>query len=335
VKDVVQAIRSSNNEVEGRLLEFSGREYMVRGRGYLKSIDDIAAVSLGADARGTPVRVGDVASVALGPDLRRGVADLDGKGEVVGGIVVMRFGENALRVIERVKAKMQDVQHALPSGVRIIPTYDRSGLINESIATLRRTLIEEAIVVSLVILVFLFHVRSALVPILVLPIAVVASFIPMYYLGVTSNIMSLGGLALAIGVLVDASIVMVENAYRRVSEPDQPLAYGEQPGAIVGAAKQVGRAIFFSLAIIIVSFAPVFLLEAQEGRMFRPLAFTKTSAMAWASLLSITVVPVLMVLFIRDDGSGPSRRIRSHDCSLGCTSQCCVLRCGSNGRPCS
>jgi Cu(I)/Ag(I) efflux system membrane protein CusA/SilA len=211
----------------------------------------------------------------------------------------MRFGENALRVIERVKAKMQDVQHALPSGVRIIPTYDRSGLINESIATLRRTLIEEAIVVSLVILVFLFHVRSALVPILVLPIAVVASFIPMYYLGVTSNIMSLGGLALAIGVLVDASIVMVENAYRRVSEPDQPLAYGDQPRAIVGAAKQVGRAIFFSLAIIIVSFAPVFLLEAQEGRMFRPLAFTKTSAMAWASLLSITVVPVLMVLFIR------------------------------------
>jgi len=297
VKDVVHAIRSSNNDVEGRLLEFAGREYMVRGRGYLKSIDDIAAVSLGADARGTPVRVGDVANVVLGPDLRRGVADLDGKGEVVGGIVVMRFGENALRVIDRVKAKMRDVQHALPTGVRIIPTYDRSGLINESIATLRRTLIEEAAVVSLVILLFLFHLRSALVPILVLPIAVVASFIPMYYLGVTSNIMSLGGLALAIGVLVDASIVMVENAYRRVSE--QPVAYEAQPLAIVGAAKQVGRAIFFSLAIIIVSFVPVFLLEAQEGRMFRPLAFTKTSAMAWSSLLSITVVPVLMVLFIR------------------------------------
>src|SRR5919204_1805034 len=251
VKDVVDAIRASNNEVEGRLLEFSGREYMVRGRGYLTSTDDIAAVSLGADRRGTPVRVGDVADVVLGPDIRRGVADLDGKGEVVGGIVVMRFGENALRVIDRVKAKLQEVQHALPAGVKIIPTYDRSGLINESIATLRRTLIEEAIVVSLVILIFLFHVRSALVPILALPIAVVASFIPMYYLDVNSNIMSLGGLALAIGVLVDASIVMVENAYRHVSEPDERVAYADQPRVIVGAAKQVGRAIFFSLAIII------------------------------------------------------------------------------------
>lgn len=324
VKDVVEAIRASNNEVEGRLLEFSGREYMVRGRGYLTSLDDIAAVSLGANERGTPVRVQDVGNVQLGPDLRRGVAELDGKGEVVGGIVVMRFGENALRVIDRVKAKLQEVQSALPAGVRIVPTYDRSGLISESVATLTRTLIEEAIVVSVVILVFLFHFRSALVPILALPIAVVASFIPMYYLDVSSNIMSLGGIALAIGVLVDASIVMVENAYRHVSEPDEPIAtrgaergvgdpasdepggvqgsppsYEDQPRVIIGAAKQVGRAIFFSLAIIIVSFVPVFLLEAQEGRMFRPLAFTKTSAMAWASLLSITLVPVLMTIFIR------------------------------------
>jgi copper/silver efflux system protein len=299
VKDVVHAIRSSNNEVEGRLLEFSGREYMVRGRGYLTSLEDIAGVSLGANTKGTPVRVGDVADVQLGPDIRRGVAELDGKGEVVGGIVVMRFGENALRVIDRVKAKLNEVQPSLPEGVRIVPTYDRSGLINESIGTLRRTLIEEAIVVSLVILVFLFHVRSALVPILALPIAVVGSFIPMYYLDVNSNIMSLGGLALAIGVLVDASIVMVENAYRHVSEPDEPVAYDDQPRVIVGAAKQVARAIFFSLAIIIVSFVPVFLLEAQEGRMFRPLAFTKTSAMALASLLSITLVPVLMTIFIR------------------------------------
>jgi Cu(I)/Ag(I) efflux system membrane protein CusA/SilA len=307
VKDVVQAIRASNNEVEGRLLEFSGREYMVRGRGYLTSVDDIAAVSLGANARGTPVRVGDVADVRLGPDIRRGVAELDGKGEVVGGVVVMRFGENALRVIERVKARLEEIKSALPSGVRIVPTYDRSGLINESIATLRRALVEEAIVVSLVILVFLFHIRSALVPILALPIAVVASFIPMYHLDVTSNIMSLGGLALAIGVLVDASIVMVENAYRHVSEAsgsveagaDPAAAYAEQPRVIIGAAKQVARAIFFSLAIIIVSFVPVFLLEAQEGRMFRPLAFTKTSAMVFASVLSITLVPVLMTLFIR------------------------------------
>jgi Cu(I)/Ag(I) efflux system membrane protein CusA/SilA len=302
IKDVVHAIRASNNEVEGRLLEFSGREYMVRGRGYLTSLEDIAGVSLGANARGTPVRVGDVADVQVGPDIRRGVAELDGKGEVVGGIVVMRFGENALRVIDRVKAKLQEVQHSLPQGVRIVPTYDRSGLIRESIGTLRRTLIEEAVVVSLVILVFLFHVRSALVPILALPIAVVASFIPMYYLDVNSNIMSLGGLALAIGVLVDASIVMVENAYRHVSEqdePGEPIAYEDQPQVIIGAAKQVARPIFFSLTIIIVSFVPVFLLEAQEGRMFRPLAFTKTSAMVLASLLSITLVPVLMTIFIR------------------------------------
>ena len=311
VKNVVDAIRASNNEVEGRLLEFSGREYMVRGRGYLTSLDDIQRISLGADTHGTPVRVGDVADVQLGPDIRRGVAELDGKGEVVGGIVVMRFGENALRVIDRVKAKLTELRRSLPQGVRVVPTYDRSGLINDSIATLRRTLIEEAIVVSLVILVFLFHVRSALVPILVLPIAVVGAFIPMYYLGVTSNIMSLGGLALAIGVLVDASIVMVENAYRHVSEPEHtvdaasaghtggPVPYDEQPRAIIAAARQVARAIFFSLAIIIVSFVPVFLLEAQEGRMFRPLAFTKTSAMALASLLSITLVPVLMTLFIR------------------------------------
>ena len=297
VKDVVQAIRASNNEVEGRLLEFSGREYMVRGRGYLKSIEEIEKVSLGANSRGTPVRVGDVADVRLGPDLRRGVAELDGKGEVVGGIVVMRFGENALRVIDRVKQKLRDLHGSLPEGVSVVPTYDRSGLINESIGTLRRALIEEAVVVSVVIIIFLFHLRSALVPILALPIAVVASFIPMYYFGVTSNITSLGGIALAIGVLVDASIVMVENAYRHVSEDTVP--YEQQPRVIIGAARQVARAIFFSLAIIIVSFVPVFLLEAQEGRMFRPLAFTKTSAMAFASLLAITLVPVLMVVLIR------------------------------------
>src|SRR5881409_1913735 len=324
ITDVVSAIKASNNDVEGRLLEFSGREYMVRGRGYLKSLDDIENVSLGADPRGTPIRVRDVANVRLGPDIRRGVAELDGKGEVVGGIIVMRFGENALRVIDQVKAKLREVQSSMPAGVKIVPTYDRSWLIGESINTLRRTLIEESIVVSLVILIFLFHVRSALIPILTLPIAVVAAFIPMYYLDVTSNIMSLGGLALAIGVLVDASIVMVENAYRHVSEaseddaepaqrdasrqpsaaperrePGGAVAYEDQPRVIIRAAKQVGRAIFFSLTIIIVSFVPVFLLEAQEGRMFRPLAFTKTFAIGFASVLAITLVPVLMILFIR------------------------------------
>src|SRR5438046_3218718 len=233
IKDVIQAIKMSNNDVEGRLLEFAGREYMVRGRGYLKSLDDVANVSLGTDGRGTPIRVRDVAQVRLGPDLRRGVAELDGKGEAVGGIVVMRFGENALRVIDQVKAKLREVQGSMPPGVKIVPTYDRSWLIGESIRTLRRTLIAEAVVVSIVIIIFLFHFRSALVPILALPIAVLASFIPMYYLGVTSNIMSLGGLALAIGVLVDASIVMVENAYRHVSEPEHTVdlpANGDTPG---------------------------------------------------------------------------------------------------------
>ncbi|MBI4263258.1 MAG: efflux RND transporter permease subunit, partial [Acidobacteria bacterium] len=305
IKDVVRAIQASNNDVEGRLLEFAGREYMVRGRGYLRSAADIAGVSLGATEAGTPIRVSDVAQVRIGPDIRRGVAELDGRGEVVGGIVVMRFGENALDVIDRVKAKLREVQSALPEGVQIVPTYDRSWLIGESIDTLRRTLIEESIVVSIVIVLFLFHFRSALIPILALPIAVVASFVPMYYLGVSSNIMSLGGIALAIGVLVDAAIVMVENAYRRISEPgdwdgsSSVPAYADQPKMVIGAAKQVGRAIFFSLVIIVVSFVPVFLLEAQEGRMFRPLAFTKTFAMVFASILSITLVPVLMTIFMR------------------------------------
>ena len=297
VGDVVRAIKASNNDFEGRLLEFAGREYMVRGRGYLTSAADIEEVSLGADLRGTPIRVADVGDVRLGPDIRRGVAELDGRGEVVGGIVIMRYGENALDVIRRIKAKLREVEGSLPPGVVVVPTYDRSWLIEESIGTLSRTLIEEAVVVSLVIILFLFHVRSALVPIVTLPIAVVAAFIPMYHLGFSSNIMSLGGIALAIGVLVDASIVMVENAYRHVSEGT--VSYEDQPAAILAAAKQVGRPIFFSLVIIIVSFAPVFLLEAQEGRMFRPLAFTKTSAMGFAAVLSITLVPVLMTLFIR------------------------------------
>ena len=232
------AIKASNNDVEGRLLGFAGREYMVRGRGYLTSVDDIAEVSLGADARGTPIRVADVAQVRLGPDIRRGVAELDGVGEVVGGIVIVRYGENALDVINRVKEKLREVEDSLPPGVVVVPTYDRSGLIEASIGTLSRTLIEEAVVVSLVIIIFLFHVRSALIPILTLPIAVVAAFIPMYCLGVSSNIMSLGGIALAIGVLVDASIVMVENAYGHVSEADVP--YEDQPRVILAAASTAG-----------------------------------------------------------------------------------------------
>ena len=302
VKDVVRAIQAGNSDVEGRLLEFSGREYMVRGRGYIASPEDIEQIAVAADPRGTPIRVRDVASVRIGPDLRRGVADLDGRGEVVGGIVIMRFGENALRVIDRVKARLEEVKGALPPGVELVVTYDRSGLIRDSIATLGRTLTEEALVVSLMVILFLLHIRSALIPILSLPIAVLASFIPMYYMGVTSNIMSLGGIALAIGELVDTAIVMVDNAYRRLSEPREDGTFvqpEDQPREVIAAAKQVGRALFFSLAIIIVSFVPVFMLEAQEGRMFRPLAWTKTFAMLFATILAITLVPVLLTIFLR------------------------------------
>jgi Cu(I)/Ag(I) efflux system membrane protein CusA/SilA len=313
VKEVVDAIRMSNNEVEGRLLEFSGREHMVRGRGYLSSIADIEQVAVAASERGTPVRVADVAAVRLGPDIRRGIAELDGTGEVVGGIIVMRFGQNALDVIGAVKKKLQDIQGSLPPGVKIVTTYDRSGLIHDSIATLRRSLTEELIVVSVVVILFLFHFRSALIPIIALPIAVLASFIPMYYMGVTANIMSLGGIALAIGVLVDASIVMVENAYRRLSEPaadgtPPPETRAGQKRAVIEASQHVGRPIFFSLAVIIVSFAPVFLLEAQEGRMFMPLALTKTFALTAATILSITLVPVLLTVFLRGQRLRPESR---------------------------
>ncbi len=311
-KDVVDAVRASNQEVEGRLLEFSGREYMVRGRGYLASIEDIEQVAVGSDAKGTPIRVRDVASVRLGPDIRRGIAELDGKGEVVGGIVIMRFGENALSVIDRIKTRLDEVRGSLPEGVQIVTTYDRSGLIRDSIGTLRTALLEEVIVVSLVTLFFLFHFRSALIPIITLPIAVIATFVPVYYFGVTSNIMSLGGIAIAIGELVDASLVMVENAHRRLSEPaadgtPPPATRAAQVRAVVDSARQVGRPLFFSILIIVVSFAPVFLLEAQEGRMFLPLALTKTFAMTAASVLSITLVPVLMVIFLR------GRRLRREE----------------------
>jgi Cu(I)/Ag(I) efflux system membrane protein CusA/SilA len=297
IRDLMDRIRMSNSEVEGRLLEFSGREYMVRGRGYIKSVDDIRKIAVG-NSRGTPILLRDVAQVTLGPEIRRGIVELDGKGEVAGGIVVMRFGENALTVIEGVKAKIREITPGLPEGVRIVPTYDRSELIQLSIKNLQKTLLEEIIVVSLVIVFFLLHFRSAFVPIFALPIAVAVSFIPMYLMKITSNIMSLGGIALSIGVVVDASIVMVENGYRHLSEgteQDRRNSFS----TIVRACQQVGRGIFFSLVIIIISFIPVFMLEAQEGRMFRPLAFTKTFAMAASSILAITLVPVLMTLFLR------------------------------------
>lgn len=296
---VIEAIRRSNNDVGGRVIEVSEREYMVRGRGYIRSLDDIRVVPLGTDQAGTPITVQDVANVAIGPDMRRGIAELDGKGEVVGGIVVMRYGENALAVIERVKAKLREIEPSVPEGIQIVPVYDRSELILRAIATLKEKLIEISVVVSVITLVFLFHFRSALVAILVLPVAILMSFVAMYYLGITSNVMSLAGIAIAIGAMVDAIIVMVENAHRRLEEWQRTGGPDSRVSVIVRAAQEVGKPLFFSLLIITVSFLPVFMLEAQEGRLFRPLAATKTFAMFFASFVSITLGPLLMVLFIR------------------------------------
>ncbi|HXF14117.1 MAG TPA: CusA/CzcA family heavy metal efflux RND transporter [Terriglobales bacterium] len=299
---VIEKVRASTNEVGGDVLDMSGAEYMVRGLGYLRSLDDLETVPVGAK-NGTPILIRDLGTVAFGPDVRRGVAEWNGEGETVGGIVVMRDGMNALNVIEGVKQKLAQIKPSLPPGVEIVAGYDRSELIHDSIKTLQRDLIEEAVIVSLVIVVFLLHFRSALIPILTLPIAVIAAFVPMYFFHVSSNIMSLGGLALAIGVLVDAAIVMVENGYRHLSEyqvsEGETLSENKRRHVLLNAAKQVGPAIFFSLLIIVVSFLPVFLLEAQEGRMFRPLAWTKTLSVGFSSILAITLVPVLMVLFIR------------------------------------
>ncbi len=299
---VIDRVKQSTNEVGGRVLDLSGAQYMIRGTGYLRSLDDLASVAVGSH-NGTPITLRDLGTVSFGPDLRQGVADWNGEGEVVGGIVVMRQGMNALKVIDAVKQKLHQLASSLPPGVQIVSGYDRSGLIRESIATLRRDLLLEALIVSVVIIVFLFHFRSALIPILTLPIALLIAFIPIYLLGISANIMSLGGLALAIGVLVDAAIVMVENGYRHLSERQQqdsaPVPEAERREILIRSAKQVGPALFFSLLIIVVSFLPVFLLEAQEGRMFRPLAWTKTLAVGSSSILAITLVPVLMVMLIR------------------------------------
>ncbi len=335
---VIDRVKSSTNEVGGRVLELSGTRYYIRGLGYLKSLADLENVPVKAK-NGTPVLIRDLGTVSFGPDIREGVAEWQGEGETVGGIIVMRYGLNALTVIDGVKKKLAEIKSSLPPGVEVVAGYDRAGLIQDSITTLQRDLIEEAVIVSLVIIVFLFHFRSALIPIITLPIAVIASFIPMYYLHVSSNIMSLGGLALAIGVLVDAAIVMVENGYRHLSElPAHPPAPASTAGAehvsydepvetaerarvseklrrriLIDAAKQVGPALFFSLLIIVVSFIPVFLLEAQEGRMFKPLAWTKTLAVGFSSLLAITLVPVLMVIFVkgklRPESRNPISRI--------------------------
>jgi Cu(I)/Ag(I) efflux system membrane protein CusA/SilA len=302
LSDVVKQVKSSNGDVGGKTFEVATTEYFVRGRGYFKNIADIENVVLKVE-NGTPVYVKNIGKVHLGGALRRGVAELDGKGEVVGGIVVMRYGENALNVIEGVKRKIESIKSSLPAGVRIVPTYDRSELIYRAIGTLREKLIEECIIVALVCLIFLWHVRSALVAIITLPIAILASFIPMFYSHLTSNIMSLGGIAIAIGAMIDAAIIMVENAHKALEhfreqngrEPNN----SERIEVIVAAAKTVGRPLFFSLLVITVSFLPVFSLTAQEGRLFKPLAFTKTFSMFFAAMLAITVAPVLMTLLIR------------------------------------
>jgi len=301
VADVSMAVRASNQDVGGRLVEFSGREYMVRGRGYFDSLSDIESVVLGTNDRGTPILVRDVGQVALGPDIRRGVADLDGEGDAVGGIVVMRNGENALNVIERVKEKLKSIEPSLPEGVRVVTTYDRSVLIDHAIDTLREKLVEEMIIVSIVILIFLWHIPSAIVPIVTIPISVLLAFIPMHALGVGANIMSLAGIAISIGVLVDGAIVEVENAYKKLQLWEAGGRKGDFHAVRLAALQEVGPSVFFSLLVIAVAFLPVFTLIDQEGRLFRPLAYTKNLTMAVAALLAITLDPALRMLFARMD----------------------------------
>ncbi|MGD8720152.1 MAG: efflux RND transporter permease subunit [Desulfobacterales bacterium] len=296
VQKVRMAIQRSNSDVGGRMVEMGETEFMVRGRGYIRNIRDIEEIALGVDPSGTPILLKNVANVKIGPEIRRGVSDYNGKGEVVGGIVVIRYGENALKVIQNVKKRLADLESGLPKGVKVLAVYDRSSLILRAIDTLKRTLIEESLIVALVCIVFLFHFRSALVGIFTLPVGVLISLIIMERQGINANIMSLGGIAIAIGAMVDAAIVMIENAHKHIEHDGGKKPHWE---LITDAAKEVGPALFFSLLIIAISFLPVFTLEAQEGRLFRPLAFTKTYAMMGSALLAITIVPVLMGYLIR------------------------------------
>ncbi len=300
ITKVMEAVRKSNRDVEGRVLELSGVEYMIRGRGYIKGLQDLEAIAVGANPGGTPIYLRDVARIQLGPEIRRGLADLDGRGEVAGGIVVVRTGENVLNVIDRVKEKInKNIAPSLPKGMKIVTTYDRSDLIQKSISTLKEEIIKLVIAVSVVCLIFLFHLPSALVVILTLPIAIIISFICMYYLGITSNIMSLSGIAIAIGAMVDASIIMVENAHKKLEEWEEKGRPGNRTDVIIEAAKEVGPSLFFALLVISVGFLAVFTLQGQAGRLFKPLAYTKTFAMLFASFLAITLTPVLMTVFLR------------------------------------
>jgi Cu(I)/Ag(I) efflux system membrane protein CusA/SilA len=296
---VIDNIRKSNNDVGGRLVEFTGAEYMVRGHGYIKSAKDIEEIAVGMGKDGTPVTVKQIGAVSIGPDIRRGIAELDGNGEVVGGIVVMRHGENALNVINRVKAKLKQIEPGLPKGVRVVTTYDRSDLIRASIGTVKENLVQELIIVSVMIIFFLLHFRSALIPIIGLPIAVIIAFIPMSWMRITSNIMSLGGIVVAIGDMVDASIVFVENVHKRLDEWAKGLRKGSREEIMIGAMKEVGPPIFSSLVVMAIAFMPVFTLEAQEGRLFKPLAFTKNYSIFFAALLAITLTPALVMTLMR------------------------------------
>src|SRR5512133_1005680 len=297
---VISAVRKGNNDVGGRLVEFSGREYMVRGRGYVKNIKDLESLVLRSEG-GTPVLVKDVATVALGPELRRGVADLDGEGDVVAGIVVMRSGENALNVIKRIEAKLEEVKPSLPKGVEVVTTYDRSELIDHAIETVKGKLVEEIVIVSIIILIFLWHVPSAIIPIVTIPVSVALAFIPMYALGLNANLMSLAGIAISIGVLVDGAIVEVENAYNKIHHWVKDGKKGDFHRVRLEALLEVGPGVFFSLLVIAVAFMPVFTLVDQEGRLFRPLAFSKNLAMAIAAFLAITLDPAMRMLFARVD----------------------------------
>jgi Cu(I)/Ag(I) efflux system membrane protein CusA/SilA len=297
--DVVEAVRESNEDAGGQSLELAGHEYVIRGRGYVERLEDLRRVPLRTGMNGAPVHLEDVAELRLGPDMRRGVAELDGRGETVGGIVVMRSGQNALAVIERVKARLDEVRAGLPEGVEIVTTYDRSELIEGAIGTLRRTLLEEMAIVSFVIFAFLLHVRSALIPILTIPVGVLLAFVPMLYQGLTANIMSLGGIAVAIGAMVDASIIVVENCHKRLEEWEHAGRPGARNAVLLAAMQEVGPSLFFALLVITVSFLPIFALEATEGRLFKPLAFTKTYAMGFAAVLSVTLTPALAALFLR------------------------------------
>jgi Cu(I)/Ag(I) efflux system membrane protein CusA/SilA len=292
IPSIVETIRQSNNDVGGRVVEFSGIEYVVRGRGYIKKAEDIDKIAVGVNDNGTPILLRDVATVRLGPDMRRGLVELNGQGEVAGGIVVMRFGENALTVIERVKAKLKELEPSMPKGVKVVSTYDRSDLIRESIATATESLIEELIVTGALILAFLLHVRSAVVPVLTLPVAVLIAFVPMYLLGVGIHIMSLGD-------MVDAAIVMVDNAHKRLEEWEREGCKGDRLQVLIDSAKEVGPPIFASVLVIAISFIPIFVLEAQEGRMFKPLAWTNNLAIAMCAVLAITLVPACLPTFLR------------------------------------